>query len=74
MYSVNFPNEGKSDVFGLDVFQIGSGATGTIYAFEAFGRKYAAKIIKNISDQTRDKIQTMISMSSVLRKKKWSTF
>lgn len=69
MYSVNFPNEGKSDIFGLDVCQIGSGATGTVYAFEAFGRKYAAKIIENISDQTRDKIKTMISMSSVLRKK-----
>ena len=69
MYSVKFPMEGESDVFGLDVSKIGSGATGTVYAFEVFGRKYAAKIIKNISDQTRDKIQAMISMSSVLRKR-----
>lgn len=68
MYSVNFPIEGKSDAYGLDATKIGSGATGTIYAFDAFERKYAAKILKGISDQTREKIQTMISMSSVLRK------
>ena len=74
MYSVIFPNEGKSDVSGLDVSKIGSGATGTVYAFEAFGCKYAAKIIKNISDDARDKIQAMISMSSTLRKRNESLF
>ena len=69
MYSVTFPSEGKSEILSFDVSKIGSGATGTIYAFEVFGRKYAAKIFKNISGQTKEKIRSMISMSSELRKK-----